>query len=370
MNLRLKKLLLGLFSIVIFCVFSSQNVMGQLYYLNSIKKIDIHTHISSDAVYLREVMDKLNLKFFTICNKGLYVERMNFQVNAAKQFCNKYPRYYAWCTTFDLTRKNEPDWIDQVKMHLKNSFDNGAVAVKVWKDVGLEIMNPDGEFIQIDDPMFNPIFDYIEQEGKTLFYHIADPIQDWMPLPVEPDGKPQRHLRDKSGKPSYFEIIAAGDNMLAKHPNLKFVGCHFGSIDFDLDELAKRFDKYPNLAVDACGRTRTRYLIGQERGKVRAFFIKYQDRILYGSDISGGMIPSDYLLDMTKIGEKWTPEQVSGKKESLLRKYNDDFIYYGTDDEIPRGDYLTHGLALPEEVLYKIFYGNAVKWVLGTNKNF
>ena len=108
MRKYLKKIIVNLFVILIYYVFSSSNVMGQQDYLTSIKKIDIHTHISDDAVYLREVMDKLNFKLFTICNKGKEgeIERMHYQVKFAKEFCSEYPRYYAWCTTFDLSHRN------------------------------------------------------------------------------------------------------------------------------------------------------------------------------------------------------------------------------------------------------------------------
>ncbi|GAG45697.1 unnamed protein product, partial [marine sediment metagenome] len=235
------------------------------------------------------------------CNKGKEgeTERMHYQVSFAKEFCSKYPRYYAWCTTFDLSRRNDPDWVSQVKNFLKDNFSSGAAAVKVWKEIGMQIKNPAGEFIQVDDPMFEPIYDFIEQEEKVLFYHIADPVQRWMSSASIKHSPKFTDFWNDPDKPSYFDIIASGDNMLAKHPNLKFIGCHLGSISFDLDETAKKLDTYPNLALGTSGTEK--YLIGQSREKVRRFFIKYQDRILYGTDISGGMIPTDYLLDLTKI---------------------------------------------------------------------
>ena len=82
------------------------------------------------------------------------------------------------------------------------------------------------------------------------------------------------------------------------------------------------------------------------------------------------MIPTNFLLDLTKIGQKWTPEQVQKRKTSLINRYINDFKYYSTADEIKLENYSIYGLALPEEILYKIFYGNAVKWVPGINKDF
>ncbi|MFC1557913.1 amidohydrolase family protein [candidate division KSB1 bacterium] len=370
MKRKYKRLAVNILAIIIYFTITPSSVTGQADYLKSIKKIDIHTHISDDAVYLREVMDKLNLKLFTICNKGKEgeTERMHYQVNFAKEFCSKYPRYYAWCTTFDLSCRNEPDWASQVKSFLKDSFSNGAVAVKIWKEIGMQIKNPAGEFIQVDDPIFEPIYDFIEQERKVLFYHIADPVQRWMPSASIKHSPKFADFWNDPDKPSYFDIIASGDNMLAKHPNLRFIGCHLGSISFDLDETSKKLDTYPNLALGTSGTEK--YLIGQSREKVRRFFIKYQDRILYGTDISGGMIPTDYLLDLKKLGQKLTPEQAAKRKEFLMKRYINDFRYFGTDEVITKGNHSVSGLALPKEVLYKIFYGNAVKWVPGINKDY
>ncbi len=366
MNTHLKKSIIILFiGLFIFC---SSNSKEQLNYLNSIKKIDMHFHVISDAPYLREIMDELNMKFFTICTRGTNIDIMNFQINTAKEICKKYPRYYAWATTFDLTRRNDPDWADNVKRHLKDSFDYGALAVKVWKEIGMEIKNLDGKYIHLDDPIFEPIFNYIEQEGKTLIAHMGEPIQAWMPLPIGPDGKPtgywannpQWHFWDKPDKPSYNDIMAARDHVLADHPNLRFIGCHLGSLEFDVDEIAKRLDKYPNFAVGIDGRTR--YFMWQARGKVREFIIKYQDRIMYGTDRSGGLI--------TREGKETTPRDIESSIKSIMDRHEQFFQYYATDDEMPLGNYTVKGLALPEEVLNKIFYGNAVRWVPGVNNDF
>jgi polyhydroxyalkanoate synthesis regulator phasin len=185
--------------------------------------------------------------------------------------------------------------------------------------------------------------------------------------------------------------MAARDHILANYSNLKVIGCHLGSVEFDVDELAKRFDKYPNFAVDTAARIN--YLMGQQRGKVRAFLIKYQDRILYGTDMSGGMIniapeqvekikqslllKKDIKQEQAKneiqtLLKKYSlsPEQAERAKQRLLQRYLDDFVFYSTDDEISMREYSLQGLALPKNVLQKIFYENAVKWIPGVNKDF
>lgn len=341
------------------------------------KKIDVHMHISSDAFYLREVMDELNLKMNVMTNKGIQSDRLKFQVDAAIEISKRYPRYYSWCTTFGFERMYEPDWGDRVLNYLKYGFNNGALAVKVWKEIGMQVKNPQGDFVQIDDPIFDSILNYTKQEGKTLFTHIGDPVDNW--LPVGADGKPNFWYKEGGditinrigkfqGEISWENLMLARDRMIAKHPDLKIIGCHLLSMPHDVELVAQRLDKFPNLAVDTS--LTVPYLMAQAREKVREFFIRYQDRILYGLDESAGMIPSKYLKDMSKVGMRWTDEEVVNEKKNLLQRYRNDFIYYFTDREIKLKHYSIRGLGLPEEVLHKVFYSNAVKWVPGIDKEF
>ena len=355
-------------------LFFSFSATAQLDYVKSIKKIDIHTHISSDDPSLRKVLDELNVKMCTICTKGTDLKRMNFQRETAEEITKQYPRYYAWMTTFDLTKRNDPDWVENVKKQLKQDFENGAVGVKIWKDIGMTIKDADGEYIQVDDPMFDPIFEFIAQQDKPILAHIGEPIQAWMPPRPGTywDTHPDYSFWDKPDRPSYSDILAARDHVLQKHPNLRFVGAHLGSLEFDVEELAKRLDRYPNFAIELGGRAR--YFMWQSRERVRRFFIKYQDRIMFGTDRGGGLIK--------KNGEKRTEAEVQENIDGLLKRYDIFMRYFATDEEIPWGDqissdepvgdakYMVKGLALPREVLDKFFYENAVKWFPGVERDF
>ena len=341
---------------------------SELVYLKSIKKFDAHFHVRGDAPYLRGILDDLNMKVITICTRGTNIERMNLQIDSAKEITRKHPRYYDWVTTFDLTRRNEPGWIAEVKEHLRDSFEHGALGVKVWKEIGMEIRNPAGEYIQIDDPMFDPIYEYMIRHKKPLIAHIGEPIQAWMPLPIGPNGKPtsywatnpQWHFYDKPDKPSYVEIMAARDRLLAKHPQLKVIGCHLGSLEIDVDEIAKRLDRYPNFAVGIDGRTR--YFMAPARDKVRKFFIKYQDRILYGTDRSTGAF--------SRSVKPATARDIESSRRSILDRHRQFSQYYATDAEMRWDYYTVRGLALPREVLQKIYYDNVVRWLPGAEKSF
>ncbi len=359
------------FLIFILILFSGTKLFAQMEYVKSIKKIDVHIPLTKDAAYLRKFMDDYNMKMVNICYNG---HDINSQIKASKEFTKNYPRYYAWVTTFDLKNRDNPGWLENVIKRLKQDFNDGAIGVKIWKDVGLILKNTDGKFLQIDDPVFEPIFEFLVAENKPVYVHVAEPIQAWMP--PQPgsywDRHPEYSFYDKPEFPSYSEIIARRDRVLAKFPKLKFIGGHLGSTSFDVDELSKRFDKYPNFAVELGGRAK--YLMWQARGRVRAFFIKYQDRIMYGTDVVSG--PINYE------GVEKTAEEI---KENLikLQKRNDLFFrYFASKDDIhwsdiiysdaPVGEatYTVKGLDLPKEVLDKVFYINAVKWFPGVDKGF
>jgi len=355
---------------------ASKDQTGTGFSNHTIRKIDIHTHISSHAEYLKEIMDSWNLKMFTICNEGLKSDRLEAQRKIALDICQEYPRYYAWCTTFDLTGIRDQGWTDRVIRQLQEDFDRGAQAVKIWKEVGMQLKDPNGNFMQIDNPVFEPVLQYIASQGKTLFTHIGDPVAYW--LSAGPDGWPDAWYKEGNGvwnrigefkgEVSYDTLMRARDHVIREYPDLKMVGCHLGSMAFDVDELARRLDDFPNFAIETSFTLPD--LMGQAREKVRDFFIRYQDRILYGSDISGGLVATPFLVDMSKIHEQWTEEEIDRLKADLVQQYERDFNYLATGQEFTHDHYQVRGLELPESVLQKIYYDNAVSWVPGVEKGF
>jgi predicted TIM-barrel fold metal-dependent hydrolase len=258
-----------------------------------------------------------------------------------------------------LENWGDKDWTDSALRTIKQGFAQGAVAVKVWKDIGMVVKDPDGHFVLIDDARFDPIFNYVESQGKTLVAHIGEPRNCWLPVEEMTVGgdrsyfkeNPQYHAYLHPEIPGYWEQIQARDHVLEKHPHLRVVGCHLGSLEFDVDELAKRLDKYPNFAVDMAARIA--HFQVQDREKVRRFILKYQDRLLYGTD--------------NDFGGKG--EDVESVLKGLDEVYRKDYRYFGTDQELElpqiKPNYKVQGLELPASVLQKIYYKNALKWYPG-----
>jgi predicted TIM-barrel fold metal-dependent hydrolase len=325
-----------------------------------IPKIDVHSHIFDDVPEVVEMMDRTRMRIVNVCVRGTGMERLRQAEATAERLQTKYGRQrFPFASTFDVTRRDDPDYVDQVKRWLDASFGQGAVMVKIWKEVGMEIKDRQGRFILPDDSLFDPIYAFLAERKKPLLAHLAEPLEAWLPL--DPEGvhygyysqNPQWHLYGKAGFPAHAEIVAARDRVLERHPKLTVIGAHLGSLEHDVDEIARRLDRYPNFFVETSARTAD--LTRQPSDKVRAFLVKYQDRVLYGLDHSRGPDP-------TREDSK---EERLGFVQRLEETYRRDFQYYAGQGEVEYRGKTVRCLSLPREVLEKLYHGNAERIVPG-----
>ena len=203
-----------------------------------------------------------------------------------------------------------------------------------------------------DDPVFEPVFQFLEKEQIPVIAHLGEPKNCWLPLAEMTDkgdssyyqNNPQYHMFLHPEVPSYDEQIEARDNLLKKYPGIDFTGAHLGSLEWRTDELAKRFDAYPNFRVDMAGRVG--HLKNQSRidyKKVRDFMIKYQDRIEYGSDYE--------VHDRPEL----RPEEIC---KEIKQGWFNDWLYLATDSIVNN----TKGLHLPKKVIDKIYFENSQRY--------
>jgi predicted TIM-barrel fold metal-dependent hydrolase len=289
-----------------------------------------------------------------ICVHGNRPEELRPLEAHAEHLYEKYRPSFFFASTFDLSRRDAPDYAQQVIAWMDQTIDAGAVMVKLWKEVGMEITTPTGEYVMPDDPVFDPIYSHLAARRVPLLVHVADPLDAWRPLDPASvhyqyySKNPEWHLYGRDDFPSHSQIIEARDRVLEKHPDLIVVGAHLGSMEHDVDEVAKRFDRYPNFYVDVSARKSD--LARQPSEKVRDFFIRYQDRILYGVDLSPcqfpqpGPIPDEKRDDFIK---------------SVERTYWSDYEYFAGAGTVKFGDRDVECLALPRVVLEKFYHGNA-----------
>lgn len=336
----------------------------------SLEKIDAHFHIQEDAdtIFIKQAEDDnfrvLNLNVYK--DKGKPIEeQQKFSVSMIKAF----PDRVAWGTAFSLENFNKEGWQEEAIAYIKKSVANGAIAVKVWKNIGFFLKDKEGKLVMIDNPRFDPILEFLTKNQIPLIGHLGEHKNSWLPLEkMTVNGNrdyarahPEEHMYLHPERPSYEDYIAARDNMLAKHPNLRFIGAHLGSLEWSVDELAKRLDKYPNMAVDMAERvSHLQYQTLSEWQKVHDFFIKYQDRLIYGTDLRRN------AMDIVNNGIT-DPEGIKKHAHEVWMRH---WKFFTTDEKmtVPKVEGEFRGLKLPKEVIDKIYRKNAEKWFPGIKK--
>lgn len=323
----------------------------------SVPKMDVHVHIETDRTLF---VEKAKSDGFRLINVALeYTDGWNDVYRKfafGRQQEKAHPQTVANVTAFAVSDWDSPDWEKKVIHWLDSCFAQGALGVKVWKNIGMVSRDTAGNLIQIDDARFDPIFAHISKSGKTLMGHLAEPKNCWLPLEEMTTNNdrnyygnhPEYHMYLHPDMPSHEELIRRRDQMLEKHPDLKFVGAHMGSLEYDVEALASTLDRFPNMAVDLAARMgQVFYQTAEDREKVRNFFIQYQDRLLYATDLADN-------------GSR-TEEELHASMDAAWRR---DWEFFVTDNEM-NSDLINksfQGLQLPKEVVDKVFYENALKW--------
>jgi predicted TIM-barrel fold metal-dependent hydrolase len=306
-------------------------------------------------------MDVATTENFKVVSVALDASNKMAEVRKQFAFCKiqkeKNPANVEIASAFSMEGWDEPYWLNKSLAWLDSSIHQGAIAVKIWKNIGMSYRDKDSTLIMIDDPRFDPIFKMLADRKIPVIGHLGEPKNCWLPLDEMTTNNdrnyfrenPHYHMHQHPDFPTYEEQIAARDSLLAKNPELIFVGAHLGSLEWSVDEMAKTFDRFPNMAVDMAARMgQLFYQTHAEREKVREFFIKYQDRLLYATDMGAGGTETKAALEK-ELHDTW---------------YRD-WKYFVTDDAMTSGlvDEEFQGLRLPKQVVDKIYYQNAVKWL-------
>lgn len=266
------------------------------------------------------------------------------------------PRQFAWCTAFNpptLTDLEKPArFTERTLASLARDFAAGAVACKVWKNIGLEVRDRDGRFVMVDSPLLTPIFDFIAREDRALILHTGEPRACWLPLDAASPHfdyyreHPEWHMHGRPEFPSHAELILARDRVLERHPQLRVIGAHLGSLEYDVGELESRFRRYKNFWVDTAERLLDLCLQPHER--VRAFFEGYPDRVLYGSD----------LLFETAFSAMSAEERQAALARVRL-VLEQDQAYYRQAGLLRLRDREVQGLGLSQSTARRLFEDNA-----------
>jgi len=323
-----------------------------------IDKIDAHLHIHGPAQQFMTQAVSDGFRVLTINVDYPDFPPIEVQQRDAIALRNEYPGRVAFAATFSVAGFQSPDWAASQLSQLDAAFAQGAVGVKVWKNIGMTLRDADGRYVMVDDPRLKPIFDRLARSNIVVLGHQAEPLNCWLPfakMTIRSDRDyfrehPQYYMYRHPEVPSHAAQLAARDHMLAQHPGLRFDSVHLASLEWNVTRIAHFLDRFPQANVDVAARmSHLEYQATRNRKKVRQFLIRYQDRILYGTDMEVG------------------PDETATVASDAHQTWVEDWRFLNTADEMHSTEFehAFRGLALPKAVVEKIYSGNARKMYPG-----
>ncbi|MES1971083.1 MAG: amidohydrolase family protein [Pseudomonadota bacterium] len=327
-----------------------------------VAKLDAHVHANRDSTEFPEIARKDGFELLSINVDYPDFPPLARQAAIAYKMHAADPEHFHFATTFSMQGFGTKGWTAQAQRAVDAGFAHGAVAVKVWKNIGMIARDSAGKRVFLDDPRFDPIIAHIRARGVPLIAHQGEPKNCWLPLDqmtTENDRSyfsehPEYYMFKHPEEPSYERLMAIRDRFVARHPDLAFDGAHMASLEWSVDELARFLDRYPNAVVDLAARmTQVQVQSNANMAKVRGFFLKYQDRLMYGTDLTDS--PPD------PNARAQNPPATGNFKKEADDAWRSDWRYLATPLSQPvaaiKAD--TPGLALPRAVIDKIYYTNA-----------
>jgi predicted TIM-barrel fold metal-dependent hydrolase len=307
--------------------------------------VDVHGHppaLTSPEIINSVVaeMDKLNIRVLVSADNSSG-ERLQRALPAVA--ASPHKNRFRFFTGIDF-RNVGPGWAERAVKQLEADVAAGAVGVgEVSKAFGSSIQKADGTRLRVDDPALDPIWEALARLDVPVFIHTAEPQEFFQPVDYHNERWLELALfpgrRNSSpGQPTFEELVTERNNLFRRHPKTRFIAAHFGWHANDLARAAKMMDDFPNVATEVGA---ILYDLGRQPRAAHDFFVKYQDRILFGKD---SFQPSEYPY-------YWRVFETRDEYFDYYRDYHAFWKLYGMD--------------LPDEVLKKLYFGNALRLVRG-----
>jgi len=310
--------------------------------------IDVHNHQADMTTpqsleTLITEMEKLNMAVMVnLSGRGFRRSADHLEKSLAN--VQKYqPKRFVFFTNVDFSAIDEPEWQGRMVKQLEEDVKRGAKGLKIYKSLGMSNRDKNGNRIRIDDPRIDPIWAKCGELGIPVLIHAADPKSFWDPMDstnerwLELKTRPERKRSETNPAP-WEQIIQEQHNVFKKHPKTIFINAHMGWYPNDLEKLGTLLDAMPNMYVEIGAVIAE---LGRQPRTARDFMMKYQDRVMFGKDA-------------------WVPEEYTTYFR-VLETADEYFPYHKRYHAFWR----MYGLELPDEVLKKIYYKNALKVIPG-----
>src|SRR5215213_3327016 len=302
--------------------------------------VDVHTHgtsrFVSDPGKIKE-MDALNLRVLVDLSGGSDPAQIKQKVDAIN--ASPYKDRFRVFANVSWEGAGGPGWEEKALADLRQAVKNGAIGLKVFKELGLRHKKADGSRLAVDDPALDPVWALAGELNVPVIIHTAEPQEFFSPVDnhnerwLELNIFPQRQS-PPSIYPSFEELMKERDHVFSKHPKTRFIGAHFDWYGNDLKRAAHQLDTQPNVYLEVAA---VLYEFGRQPYAAAQFFTKYQDRVMFGKD----------TFEDSEYPYYWR----------VFETHDEYFDYY-------RGYHAfwkLYGMALPDAVLKKLYYKNALR---------
>ena len=309
--------------------------------------IDVHSHLWDMPVMnldnLISEMNEINMGYIINLSgsgfgpqaaKDLYFDK------SIKNIQENHPNRVGLFLNVDFESIDDENYAEtQVKI-IRDAVEKGAIGLKVYKSLGLRNKDSKGKRIRVDDERIGPIWDVCGELGIPVLIHSADPFQFWLPKDdqnerwFELKEKPGRYYGDSDFIPPFEDIINEQHTIFRRHKNTTFINAHLGWMGNDLQKLGQHLDEFPNVMTEFGAVIAE---LGRQPKTAKQFFIDYQDRILFGKD--------SYNKE-----EFYTYFRVLESDDEYFNYFRKRHAFWKM-----------YGLNLPDEVLKKIYYKNALR---------
>ena len=302
--------------------------------------VDIHSHTGPTPETIDRLvseMDAMGLRVLVNLSGGSEPEAVKQKVDFIRS--SKHADRFAVFANVQWDGAGGAGWAEKAVGDLEAAVKHGAIGLKIAKNLGLRAKKADGTRLKVDDPALKPVWDACARLNIPVIIHTAEPKEffspldyqneRWLELALFPD---RRNFMP--GQPTFDELQGERDRMFEANPKTRYIGAHFAYYGHNLPGAAKLLDRLPNVVLEVSA---VLYEFGRQPRAARDFFIKYQDRVLFGKD---SYAPSEFPY-------YWRVFETADEYFDYYRDYHATWQLYGMD--------------LPDEVLQKIYYKNALR---------
>ena len=300
--------------------------------------IDYHNHLDSlEPRDVLRVMDACGIEKIV----NITMKTGDEALRMIDKFHSADPQRFATIGWMDWSDVTGPDFVSRTLQRLEMLVERGAVGIKFWKDLGLSVCDASGELLRVDDERLAPIFDKAEELGIPVMFHTADPDAFFLPIDAQNERYEELAAHPDWGfygsQYSKQELLDQRDLVIARHPKTTFVAAHVAESGENLALAFKLLETYPNVSIDISARASE---LGRQPYKARELFLKFPDRILFGSDL--------------------LPEEQMYRLYFRFLETADEYFEYPSHAS-RQGRWNIYGLHLPDDVLRKVYRENALR---------